>query len=133
MKRVTNKEAASLTQRREIFETVNQTIFSRRLRGYDIGHGDYADKVYVVYSYGDHFPMYVYDYGTGQWYGNANKYSVTTSRHQTLTRPDVVSRWFGTDELRRIISAGGLAEAVVQRIESAAVGLLPMEAQRAYT
>lgn len=40
---------------------------------------------YVVYSYGKHFPMYIYEQGT--WYANCDKYSPSTSRHQSQANP----------------------------------------------
>lgn len=42
---------------------------------------------YVVYSYGKHFPMYVYDDLINQWFGNYDKYSQTTSKHMSQCRP----------------------------------------------
>lgn len=44
-------------------------------------------KFYVVYSYGHHFPMWAYDREGNQWYGNMDKYSVSTSRQQSQSRP----------------------------------------------
>ena len=41
--------------------------------------------IYFVYSYGYHFPMYAYK--AGQWYANRDKYSVSTSRHQSQLNP----------------------------------------------
>ena len=40
---------------------------------------------YVVYSYGKHFPMYIYE--GGHWYANIDKYSPSTSRHQSQANP----------------------------------------------
>ena len=40
---------------------------------------------YVVYSYGRHFPMYIYE--GGHWYANIDKYSPSTSRHQSQANP----------------------------------------------
>ena len=59
-------------------------------------------KMYVVYSYGYHFPMYIFK--AGRWYRNTDKYSVTTSKHQSQLRPDVekfVER--NTRQLRNMI------------------------------
>lgn len=42
---------------------------------------------YVVYSYGKHWPMFIWDNQTNRWYENASKYSVTTSKHRSQTRP----------------------------------------------
>ena len=45
----------------------------------------YDNGVYVVFSYGYHFPMYVNIRGV--WYENEEKYSVSTSKQQTQLRP----------------------------------------------
>ena len=42
------------------------------------------ENLYVVYSYG-YYPIHIYK--NGQWYENITKYSVTTSKHSTQTRP----------------------------------------------
>lgn len=60
-------------------------------------------RVYVVYSYGKHFPMYANI--AGQWYGNRDKYSPTTSKQQSQTRPSYSNNmvWVDTDALRVLI------------------------------
>lgn len=45
------------------------------------------EEVYVVYSYGKHFPMYAYSTLTQQWYENEDGYSKSTARHKTQLRP----------------------------------------------
>jgi hypothetical protein len=45
------------------------------------------EMCYVVYSYGKHFPMYVYDAISHAWFGNYDKYSQTTSKHMSQCRP----------------------------------------------
>ena len=47
-----------------------------------------TEHLYIVYSYGEHFPMYVYDDSVGMWFDNEDRYSPTTAKHQTLARPD---------------------------------------------
>jgi hypothetical protein len=64
------------------------------------------NKVYVIYSYGYHFPMYVYDETSQQWIGNSDKYSRTTSTHQSKYRPSVVAKWFDTTTLKDIVRYG---------------------------
>ena len=44
---------------------------------------------YVVYSYGPHWPLYIYDSTTDQWYANFSRFGVTTSKHKGQARPDV--------------------------------------------
>lgn len=73
-------------------------------------------RVYVVYSYGEHFPMWIYDYQTGQWYGNKDKFSITTSKQQNQSRPDRVSRWFDTDEMKDIVYNGGLTKSIAAKL-----------------
>lgn len=108
MAKIANRDVRNHVMRKEVFETNNETIFSKRV------HSSMVD-VYVVYSYGYHFPMYVYDYNSGEWYGNSDKYSRTTSSHQGYARPPNVSHWYETDTLRRI-ACWGLAGAVQYRM-----------------
>lgn len=74
--RVANREMGSCVNRREEFVNNNRSVFAQWLD---------EPVRYVVYSYGTHFPMYVWE--NGVWYGNGDKYSVTTSRHQSQCRP----------------------------------------------
>lgn len=46
-----------------------------------------ARTLYVAYSYGKHFPAFVYDAGADQWYRNIDGYSVTTSKHMGQLHP----------------------------------------------
>ena len=66
---------------------------------------EYQAQVYVVYSYGYHFPIYAYK--GGQWYRNTDRYSVSTSKHQSQSRP-LVDHWleYNTVELQAIIAQG---------------------------
>jgi hypothetical protein len=79
-----------------------------------------ADRhVYVVMSYGPHFPIYVYDYPTGEWYGNSDRYSQTTSNHQNRARPTADIKWVDTKTMRAT-AAYGVAGAVAKMLRSAA-------------
>lgn len=73
-------------------------------------------NIYAVYSYGQHFPMYVYDKSIGKWFGNYDKYSRSTSKHQAQARPNGVEiEWTNTINLKNIIHSGGLAKSVINR------------------
>jgi hypothetical protein len=61
----------------------------------------YGSEVYVAYSYGYHFPMYVYAWG--EWYRNTDKYSPTTSKQQTQLHPGIEMEGRNTKELQNII------------------------------
>lgn len=74
-------------------------------------------RVYVIYSYGHHFPMYVYDEESRQWLGNKSKYSRTTSTHQSKYRPSEVADWFDTAELKAILMYGYIGH-ITHRMEN---------------
>jgi hypothetical protein len=67
-------------------------------------------NLYCVYSYGSHFPMYVYDYVIEKWIGNTSKYGVTTSKHQSKCHPNNVSFWLDTDGMKELIQLGGFVQ-----------------------
>ena len=47
--------------------------------------GEIIGEGYVVYSYGTHWILYLWD-GV-QWYGSEEKFSVSTSKHSSQLRP----------------------------------------------
>lgn len=57
---------------------------------------------YAVCSYGYHFPMAVFD--GYEWHINEEKYSPSTSRHQTYIRQAVSGENASTSYLKRIIA-----------------------------
>ena len=42
---------------------------------------------YVVYSYGSHWPMFIYDEIQRRWFENEDSRSVTTSKHRSQCHP----------------------------------------------
>ena len=104
--KTSNEEAREYVLRKEEFKTSTGTIY---------GTHNLAANTYTVYSYGSHFPMYVYDYTTEQWYGNSEKYSPTTTRHQSICRPYQVVEWYPTDVLASI-SHHGMTATVEHRM-----------------
>lgn len=49
--------------------------------------GEWDGKRYVVYSYGRHWPLFVYCSVQKAWYENSDKYSRTTSKHRIQLHP----------------------------------------------
>lgn len=94
----TLREAGACVRRKEIFTGNN--VYGRWF-----GDGG-PDAWYVVFSYGTHFPMYLYDRSTEQWFGNRDRYSVTTSRHQTACSPPNVHHWLDTTDMQRLVCNG---------------------------
>jgi len=68
--------------------------------------GKWEGNSYVVYSYGEHFPMYVWDDKAFMWIGNLDKYSPSTSRQQSQTKPSKVHKWVDTESLKSIVRDG---------------------------
>ena len=106
MAKVSNREVGDLVNKREQFVTNNETITS----------SINSKGLYVVYSYGQHFPMYAHDADTNQWFGNSDKYSRTTSRHQSHARPDADIHWTDTDTMSALVNSGSYAAACADRI-----------------
>lgn len=64
--------------------------------------GEHYDR-YVVYSYGEHWPLYVFE--NGVWYEVNEKYSSTTTRHHNIARRGVNSNTTRMDPRRMRILA----------------------------
>lgn len=81
-------------------------------------YATYFNGLYTVFSYGSHFPMYVYDADAG-WVGNESKYSTTTSKHQSKCRPNNVRLWLYTEQMHEVLQHGSYTKYVVLRGEAA--------------
>lgn len=104
--KIANRDASQYVNRCEEFQGSN--IFAEVKNHHTCGCNE---DLYAVYSYGYHFPMYVYDYTTQEWYANSDKYSQTTSKHQSQCRPSFeIAREFNTADLQNLIDRGSLAE-----------------------
>ena len=95
--RVSNNKAIEYVEKLEEFDGSNT-----------MGRWVGDENLYVVYSYGSHFPMYIYDKEQGKWLGNKDKYSRSTTRHQSQLRPSSVGLWLNTDEMKDVVWHGGL-------------------------
>jgi hypothetical protein len=98
---VRKKEAFTFTS---MFATLRNTV-----------DGTVKPPTYTVYSYGLHYPMYVYDYEACQWYGNADKSTRTTERHKNLVKPYSVAQWVDTETIRHI-SLEGIVNTTANRM-----------------
>jgi hypothetical protein len=74
VERVANSQARDYSENLIPFKGAN-------LEGKVLDNGDYA-----VLSYG-HYPLWWFCKGEGKWYGNSTKYSVSTSKQMTQSRP----------------------------------------------
>lgn len=110
--RIANKAAASMVAQQRPFEGSN--MFARCEVVIGEG-GQVVSDLYIVYSYGEHFPMYVaetdHETKTTRWYGNVNRYSRSTTRHQSQAHPNVQCIPMDTERMK-LIARGGLMELV---------------------
>lgn len=67
--------------------------------------------LYVVYSYGSHWPLFMYNAATCLWYENEDKYSVTTSRHHGYAHPHFPTETRSCGWLRSFIMSERFAKA----------------------
>ena len=92
-KTIPNYQARALVQRKEHFDGAH--VFARwQTKDSDNERGRSKQTLYVVYSYGHHFPVFVYDADSNVWVENCDKYSVTTSKHRSQLHPlcDTIKR-----------------------------------------
>lgn len=77
-------------------------------------------RMYVVYSYGEHWPLFVCHDGT--WYENSERYSVTTSKHRSASHPHCDTIPATCDDLKRFISRGMDACPPITRLLAVSAG-----------
>jgi hypothetical protein len=90
---VTRREARAKVQARHPFRTSNGQLFGRWV----------SPNVYAVYSYGEHWPLFMWDSFT--WFENEDRHSVTTSHHRGYTHPHTATQARSTTWLRQFIAA----------------------------
>ena len=99
-----------IDKRELVVGSFNKTTQSRSI------FAEQRENLYIVYSYGTHFPMYVYDETVGIWLGNQDKYSVSTSKHQSQAHPsEGILHWLSNKELKLLILEGGLVPYMVDK------------------
>lgn len=76
--KIANRDARRAVQNRRAFTASN-------LYGVTKHVSPELPEHYVVYSYGEHYPMFIYV--DGQWFENEDNYSPTTSKHRTQAHP----------------------------------------------
>lgn len=67
---------------------------------------DNEEKMFVVYSYGTHYPMYIYHEPTGTWYENHTKYSRSTSKQRSQLHPLCYTKSLPTEAMQALESDG---------------------------
>lgn len=81
----TAKDCARWAYNTTPFRNTNNTLFGRWETPW----------IYVVYSYGAHWPLFVYEKVGGTWMVNEDKRSTTTSKHKGQVWPRQMDGVFG--------------------------------------
>lgn len=61
-------------------------------------------RLYIVLSYG-YWPLFAYDMVTNRWFENTDKYSVTTSKHRSQSKPLLHTTGMTLDEMNNLIKS----------------------------
>jgi hypothetical protein len=72
-------------------------------------YGQWVRDTYIVYSYGEHWPLFIWD--GAQWYENEDKYSPTTSKHRSQTHPLTYTEQRSLMWMRTVARTGLVANA----------------------
>jgi hypothetical protein len=81
-KRINGRLARPYVQRKEAFKNSNGQLYANW-----IGEPESNTGRYTVYSYGSHWPLFIYVSKVDTWFENKEKFGPTTSKHRTFTHP----------------------------------------------
>ena len=84
--RINGRKASEYVTQRQPFKNSNGQLYGH-WEGAGVPHSEGNGMRYVVCSYGEYWPLHIWDDLTRRWYSNADKYSTTTSRHHTQSHP----------------------------------------------
>lgn len=90
--RTTNRNSSDYVRNGVPFTNSNGQLFGRWESPY----------LYAVYSYGPHWPLFVW--ADGEWFENEDRYSPTTSKHRTQSHPRVETAKVSRTWLRTMIA-----------------------------
>ena len=94
MPKITNKQARAFVQNLKPFATSRRTLYAEWQ----------TPTLYAVFSYGPHWPLFIYDVEDGTWFENEDKYGVTTTQHRNHTHPRTKTELRSTNYLRTLIA-----------------------------
>ena len=85
--RINGRQCRPYVRERKSFRNSNGHLYAFWTAA-GVPHGESNTGMrYVVCSYGEHWPLHIWDDASQQWYTNADKYGTTTSRHHTQSHP----------------------------------------------
>jgi hypothetical protein len=90
--RINGRKCRPYVQDRKAFTNSNGQLYAVR----------HTPLLYVVYSYGEHWPLFVHD--GFDWYENEDRYSPTTTGHRSYAHPFAPTIKVGRTWLRNFIT-----------------------------
>lgn len=106
-----NRDARQFVQKEHPFEGSN--LYARFHTTHHPNGENGPDMWYAVYSYGDHWPLFVHINDT--WFENEDKHSQSTSKHRTQTHPHCATVLLSSKWMQRL-AKGGYAAIAKERI-----------------
>jgi len=102
-----NHSTGRYAKDKDTFSNTNKTLYGRHEKT------SRNTRIFVVYSYGGHWLLYVFDYETDRWYENSDSSTRTTNQHRSQARPTSNTLCFSKGEMRTIVRSGyvGLTQA----------------------
>lgn len=115
--KIANRDAHNYVVKCHPFEGSNLTGQLFCVDPKDKTEGQYG---YVVYSYGNHFPLFacVHIDGIAMWFENEDGYSRTTSRHRTQSHPRRDTTKLSPEWMQKLVT-GGYRALVATRLQGA--------------
>jgi len=112
--KIANRNARPYVLRRKPFDGSNLYAVTRQCVSPDPENFDTVSW-YIVYSYGEHYPMFVYI--NGHWFENDDGYSRTTSRHRSQSHPHTTTFPLSTRWMQVLAEQGYVALAKMRVTE----------------
>lgn len=112
--KIANRDARQYVQNHKPFEGNNLYAVTRQCASPDPENYNTA-QYYVVYSYGEHYPMFIYI--NGKWFENGDKYSPTTSKHRSQCHPHTDTFPLSTQWMKVLAEKGYTALAQMRVVD----------------
>lgn len=114
MKTIATKDARPYVEQGLEFQNNNKQLFGTWT------HFTSGERIYVVTSYGPHWPLFIFAPEQNLWFGNEDKYSPTTSRHRTYCQPRGVEIEWRDQRAMKELAENGLTGSVRKMFRRAA-------------
>jgi hypothetical protein len=112
VKRINGRQSRPYVKARTEFKNSNGQLYANW-----IGEPESNTGRYTVYSYGPHWPLFIYVPKVDTWFENKEKCSTTTSRHRTFTHPHCDTVALSLEQIK-LLDRLGYASLVKDRLNT---------------